>query len=216
MLTQVSTLLPGKSPLHGSFVKTDTKGTYSGAASPSQSTLQRESYFAKFGQRIKEEIDNPHDVAIQLSGGYRTRLGMAASISSGSCSLVGLGRTVVIEPELPARKLLNPNVVDSEAVSGGWRYRGTWILRWLPIPSGIKGSFMLGWFYANQRLQGRGHDADPELDMAMTLLKETAADWSNRLKSIVPTTVQSILSRIASTLNIDLFSTSKTETVKTK
>jgi hypothetical protein len=195
------------SPLHSSFKKMNTRGTYNDQGPKAKSTLERESFFAKFGQRIRDEIENTHGVAIQLSGGYRTRLGMAASISSGACSLVGLGRTVVMEPELPANKLLNPKVRDCDAVSGGWRFRGTWMLRWLPIPSGIKGSFALGWFYMQQRRVGRGYEADPELDMAWTTFHETITSWSLWFKSIVeqgPVHLSTLLTRVASGLSTSI------------
>ena len=40
---------------------------------------------------------------------------MADAIDSGVCSLIGLGRSVVLQPDLPAAILLNPSVPDEEA-----------------------------------------------------------------------------------------------------
>lgn len=37
---------------------------------------------------------------IQLSGGFRTRVGMADAIQSGSTDLIGLGRASVLEPDV--------------------------------------------------------------------------------------------------------------------
>lgn len=64
---------------------------------------------------------------------------MASCVHSGTCDLVGLGRTTVLEPEFPARKILNESVPDEMAVADGWTLKGTWILRWAPIPRSIKG-----------------------------------------------------------------------------
>ncbi|UZJ53601.1 hypothetical protein CBS101457_002921 [Exobasidium rhododendri] len=190
------------SPLISSFAKMNVKGTYNNTHKAA-STLERESYFTKFGQRIRDEIDNPHGVAIQLSGGFRTRLGMASSVANGACALVGLGRTAVLEPELPAQKLLNPAVSDADAVSNGWNFKGTWIMRWLPLPSAIKGSLGLSWYYMQQRRMGRGLEADPELDMALTIFNESIASWSAWFTSILgqgPVTIITFPVRVASTV----------------
>lgn len=42
---------------------------------------------------------------------------MADALDSGICSLIGLGRCVVLQPDLPATVLLNPSVSDDEALA---------------------------------------------------------------------------------------------------
>jgi 2,4-dienoyl-CoA reductase-like NADH-dependent reductase (Old Yellow Enzyme family) len=37
---------------------------------------------------------------------------MADAITSGACDLIGLGRTAVLEPDIPKRLLLNTDLTD--------------------------------------------------------------------------------------------------------
>ncbi len=78
----------------------------------SESTRIREAYFTEFAERVQGLNST---VPIQLSGGFRSRTGMADAIDSGVCSLIGLGRSAVLQPDLPAAILLNPSVPDEEA-----------------------------------------------------------------------------------------------------
>lgn len=42
---------------------------------------------------------------------------MADAIDSGVCSLIGLGRTAVLQPGIPRVLLLNPSVPDDTALA---------------------------------------------------------------------------------------------------
>ena len=44
-------------------------------------------------------------MAIMLTGGIRTRNGMADIISSGTADMIGLGRPSAMEPDLPLKLL---------------------------------------------------------------------------------------------------------------
>lgn len=96
-----------------------------------ESTRIREAYFTDFAERV-QGLNSI--VPIQLSGGtfinlewlrkpsedfigFRSRTGMADAIDSGICSLIGLGRSVVLQPDLPVAVLLNPSVSDDEALA---------------------------------------------------------------------------------------------------
>lgn len=69
-------------------------------ASPKKdSTVKREAYFLEFTVKARAAIKVP----LLLTGGFRTPAGMAHAISSGAVDLVGLGRSLALEPELPAR-----------------------------------------------------------------------------------------------------------------
>jgi 2,4-dienoyl-CoA reductase-like NADH-dependent reductase (Old Yellow Enzyme family) len=67
----------------------------------SASTLQREAYFLDFAEKVRAAVTVP----LMLTGGFRTAAGMDAALASGAIDLVGLGRLLAIEPELPARLL---------------------------------------------------------------------------------------------------------------
>lgn len=62
-----------------------------------ESTRLREAFFTEFAERVQALGS---DVPIQLSGGFRSRTGMADAIQSGVCQIIGLGGTAVLEPAL--------------------------------------------------------------------------------------------------------------------
>ncbi len=58
----------------------------------------KEAYFAAFAQRARRAAP---DVPIMLTGGIRTRATMEALLAGGAVDLIGLGRPVAIDPDLP-------------------------------------------------------------------------------------------------------------------
>ena len=74
-------------------------GMVKGKGLQRSSTRIREAFFDDFAAEVQKFDSN---VPIQLSGGFRSRAGMADAIDSGVCSLIGLGRAAVLEPTLPA------------------------------------------------------------------------------------------------------------------
>lgn len=66
-----------------------------------QSTRRREAYFAAYAERIREVARMP----LMITGGFRTRAAMESAIADGDCDVIGLGRPLCTEPDLPARLL---------------------------------------------------------------------------------------------------------------
>jgi 2,4-dienoyl-CoA reductase-like NADH-dependent reductase (Old Yellow Enzyme family) len=66
-----------------------------------ESTRRREAYFAEYARAIREVATMP----LMITGGFRTRAGMAEALAAGDCDVIGLGRPLVTEPDL-ARRLL--------------------------------------------------------------------------------------------------------------
>ncbi|MCP4922243.1 MAG: NADH:flavin oxidoreductase/NADH oxidase family protein [Proteobacteria bacterium] len=60
-----------------------------------------EAYFLRFAERIRADVD----AVLCVTGGFRSGSAMAAALETGAVDLVGLARTVAIDPDLP-RKLL--------------------------------------------------------------------------------------------------------------
>jgi hypothetical protein len=79
-----------------------------GAQRPS--TAEREGYFLTFVEALRAKVDVP----LAVTGGFRTASGMAAPIRSGAVDLVGLARSLCVEPELP-RRALGGEAVESQA-----------------------------------------------------------------------------------------------------
>ena len=60
----------------------------------------KEAYFAAFATRARQAAG---DVPIMLTGGIRTRTAMTALLDSGAVDLIGLGRPLALDPDLPRR-----------------------------------------------------------------------------------------------------------------
>lgn len=65
------------------------------------STRQREAYFVEFAEKARKTVSVP----LMLTGGFRTAAGMAEAISNGAIDLVGIARSLAMEPDLPSRLL---------------------------------------------------------------------------------------------------------------
>lgn len=117
-------------------------GTYEGAEmfrsdKPDKVNNPREAFFAAFSEQAKS-VAGP--MKIMVTGGLRTRTGMAELLRSGSADLLGLGRPTCIEPDLP-RKLLDPSIPDQDARAVRYEIRGTALWRIL-VPSKLFGAFV--------------------------------------------------------------------------
>ncbi|CBL45706.1 Predicted NADH:flavin oxidoreductase [gamma proteobacterium HdN1] len=66
-----------------------------------ESTRQREAYFLRYAEQIRKRVSIP----LMVTGGFRTAQGMADAVHSGATDIVGLGRSLVVEPDLCARVL---------------------------------------------------------------------------------------------------------------
>lgn len=141
------------SGLHNSFAKKSLS-----QAPKRQSTRIREAYFTEFAERVRALKS---DVPLQLSGGFRSRVGMADAIESGACQLIGLGRTAVLEPSLPKEIILNPEISDDHGLAMPHMVRGMWFANL--IPAKVVGSGLgIEFFYWNMRRLGRGLKSDPQ------------------------------------------------------
>jgi hypothetical protein len=53
------------------------------------STRAREAYFLEYARTVRSLVG---DIPLAVTGGFRSRAGMAEAVSSGECDVVGLGR----------------------------------------------------------------------------------------------------------------------------
>ena len=65
----------------------------------SESTLKREAYFLEFAEKVRAVVKVP----LMVTGGFRSLAGMASALQSGALELVGIGRGLAVEPDLPNR-----------------------------------------------------------------------------------------------------------------
>ena len=109
----------------------------------------KEAYFAAFARRARARAGS---VPIMLTGGLRTRAAMEQLLADGGADLIGLGRPLAIDPDLP-RKLL-----DGDPGRDLPRYT-------LPTVAGLAGESE--WYETQIARMGAGQEPDPGLHPAL-------------------------------------------------
>ena len=66
-----------------------------------ETTRKREAYFLDYATAIRKIAKMP----LMVTGGFRTREGMAAALQEGHCDLIGLGRPLCTQTDFPAQLL---------------------------------------------------------------------------------------------------------------
>ncbi|KAI0118705.1 NADH:flavin oxidoreductase/NADH oxidase [Nemania sp. FL0031] len=111
---------------------TMTTGLPSNEAAPTQSerTKAREAFFLEFAEAIRHELPG---LPLMVTGGFRTRSGMNAALSSGSCDMIGVGRPAILAPTLPNDVLLNKDIKDEVAKVSTPHVKRPWWVKKLGI-----------------------------------------------------------------------------------
>ena len=104
---------------------------------PTSNTASREAFFISFASSARAMLlslpPSAHaNPAIMVTGGFRTRKGMAHALSSSSTDFVGVGRPACVEPALP-RLLLDASLSDEEARSPIYSIKGLALFRMIPL-----------------------------------------------------------------------------------
>jgi 2,4-dienoyl-CoA reductase-like NADH-dependent reductase (Old Yellow Enzyme family) len=76
-------------------------GTYFPGAAASSDRRSTGPYFVEFATRARSVTDVP----LMVTGGFKTLVDAANAVSGGSADLVGLGRPLVLDPDLPSKWL---------------------------------------------------------------------------------------------------------------
>lgn len=74
-----------------------------------ESTRQREAYFLEYCEKIRSHVQGP----ILLTGGFRTSAGMEQALHSKACDMIGLARSLAINPDFPHQLLEGQKVVSA-------------------------------------------------------------------------------------------------------
>lgn len=94
----------------------------------SERTQQREAYFLEFAAKVRDITSIP----LIVTGGFRSRIGMNDAVRSNACDLVGIGRPICLQFDLP-RTLLDRTIPDQEARAIAYEIRGLTFFNHLPI-----------------------------------------------------------------------------------
>ena len=95
---------------------------------------------------------------------------MADAIDSDVCSLIGLGRTAVLQPDLPKAVLLNPLIADDKAFAQSHIVRGQWFANMIPVKI-VGAGLAIQFFYHNMRRLGNGMKSDPDASIPYIVLQ---------------------------------------------
>jgi 2,4-dienoyl-CoA reductase-like NADH-dependent reductase (Old Yellow Enzyme family) len=166
------------SGLHNSF----TKQSLEKAPKIRESTRIREAFYTEFAERVSliEGVKCP----LQLSGGFRSRTGMADAITSKACDLIGLGRAAVLEPDIPKRLLLNTELTDNEALARPHIVRGQWFSNIIPVQVVGSGLPIQFWYFNMKRL-GSGLKPDPDKSIPGMVLSAIVGTVSSGVMDVI-------------------------------
>lgn len=111
------------------------------------STMQREAYFMAYSEKVRKLISTP----LMLTGGFRTLQGMENAIEKNACDVVGLGRSVALNPNFANELLCGKNTVSAVKT----------------LTSGIKAidklfPLEITWYTHQIHLMGEGKNPDPK------------------------------------------------------
>jgi 2,4-dienoyl-CoA reductase-like NADH-dependent reductase (Old Yellow Enzyme family) len=83
------------------------------------STQAREAYFLDYCEEVRKLVNSP----LMLTGGFRSAEGMNAALASGACDVIGVARSLAIQPNFP-NDLLSGAPVTSQVkpLTTGWKF----------------------------------------------------------------------------------------------
>ncbi len=131
-------------------------GTYEAPAMTGRkakdSTLAREAYFLEYCEQIRKVVKTP----LLLTGGFRSLAGMEEALKSGACDVIGLARSLAVEPEF-SNALLQYSGQGKSPVS---------VVH--PLTTGVQAldqilPLEITWYTKQIHRMGAGLDPDPKL-----------------------------------------------------
>lgn len=115
---------------------------------------------------------------------------MADAIDSGVCQLIGLGRTAVLDPDIPKDVLLDPSVPDEEAFARSHIVRGQWFANMVPVKV-IGAGLAIQFFYWNMRRLGNGLKSSPDASIPFVIFSDILETFRSGLSQTVERLLQS-------------------------
>ncbi|WFD43508.1 hypothetical protein MPSI1_002170 [Malassezia psittaci] len=133
---------------------------------PKQSdrTKRREGFFLEFSSRCHTVLPPNSKMRIFVTGGFRSRTGMADALRSGNVSGIGLARPASMDPALP-KSLMDSSIPDDDDRASSPQWKAPPPPRFMPkIPLAGAGWNSL-WHSAQLHRIGYGLKPDPNLSM---------------------------------------------------
>lgn len=122
-----------------------------------ESTRRREAYFLAYAEAIARVARMP----LMVTGGFRTRAGMEEALASGACQMIGLGRPLCVETDVPAR-LLDRRIERAPEWEKRLRLGRGWLSENSPLNAikMVNGWGAQGWYCLQLLRMGDGENPD--------------------------------------------------------
>ena len=145
------------------------------AAEPQRaSTRRREAYFLEYAREIRTAFPLP----MMVTGGFRSRAAMAEALAGGELDVVGLGRPVCTEPDLPGRLAAGSALAAAAPPRlrfGKSRWNGPASPLMLMKFLNIQGE--MAWYYRQIVRLADGVPPDPSLKIGRALAAHVRDEW---------------------------------------
>lgn len=137
------------------------------------STQQREAYFLEYGKAIAKAVQVP----LMVTGGFRSRKGMADAIEEGALQVIGLARPFCVSPEFPAALLAGeldrlPTNENSIGLAGARRSKTI---------RALSNQAMAGWYYDQIVRLAEGGEPEVGLSTLSALMRHFRRDFRTGL-----------------------------------
>ncbi|KAI0868723.1 NADH:flavin oxidoreductase/NADH oxidase [Hypoxylon argillaceum] len=117
----------------------------------SERTKAREAFFLEFAETIRHQLPG---LPLMVTGGFRTRTGINAALSSNACDMIGIGRPAVLAPTLANDVVLNRNINDEGAKVSAPHVERPWWIKKLGI-SAVGAGVENNWYQARIKRIGK-------------------------------------------------------------
>jgi len=119
------------------------------------STRRREAYFLEFAEKARDVARAP----IAVTGGFRSRAGIEEALAGGALDVVGLARSLALDPEFPHHVLRGEDVAPDVG----------------PVRTGIgpvdrSGLMNVAWYARQLKRMGDGGEPNPDENKKLALL----------------------------------------------
>lgn len=133
------------------------------------STKVREAYFLEYCKKVRTLVDTP----LMLTGGFRSQNAMQEALDSGACDIIGLGRSIVLNPDFPNQLMNGENIVSEvHPLTTGWKM----LDKLFPLE--------ITWYTNQIHRMGNGKNPRPNLSVKVSVLQTLISIGIGSLKRV--------------------------------
>jgi 2,4-dienoyl-CoA reductase-like NADH-dependent reductase (Old Yellow Enzyme family) len=138
-----------------------------------ESTIAREAYFLDYAKDIRAVYEGP----LMVTGGFRSREGMDAALSSGACDMIGIARPLCIDADVP-NKLLSGEMAQTPVLEKTMQVGPGWLGLNSPfrLMAGINGWGQQAFWCLNIIEIGEGREPNPKLGVFKAFLSYQSSE----------------------------------------